>query len=41
MAELYKIVRYKSATTWIELEGITLSEIGQSEKDMYHMTSLI
>ena len=29
------------ATTWIELEGITLSEMSQSEKDKYHMTSLI
>ena len=26
---------------WIELEGIMLSEISQSEKDNYHMTSLI
>ena len=29
------------ATTWMELEGIMLSEIGQSEKDKNHMTSLI
>jgi len=29
------------ATTWMELEGIMLSEISQTEKDMYHMTSLI
>lgn len=29
------------ATTWMELEGIMLSEIRQSEKDKYHMTSLI
>ena len=29
------------ATTWIELEGITLSEISQSEKDKNHITSLI
>ena len=29
------------ATTWIELEGIMLSEISQSEKDKYHMTSPI
>ena len=26
---------------WIELEGITLSEISQSEKDRYHMFSPI
>ena len=29
------------ATTCMELEGIMLSEISQSEKDKYHMTSLI
>ena len=29
------------ATTWMELEGIMLSGISQSEKDKYHMTSLI
>ena len=28
------------AMTWMELEGIILSEISQSEKD-YHMISLI
>ena len=28
------------ATMWIELEGIMLSKISQSEKDKYHMTSL-
>ena len=27
------------ATTWMELEGVMLSEISQSDK--YHMTSLI
>ena len=27
--------------TWMELEGIMLSEISQSEKDNYHMISLI
>ena len=26
---------------WIDLESITLSEISQSEKDKYHMMSLI
>ena len=26
------------ATTWMELEGIKLSEISESEKDKYHMT---
>ena len=29
------------ATTWMELEGIMLSEISQSEKDKYHMISLM
>ena len=29
------------ATTWMKLEGIMLSEISQSEKDKYHMTSLM
>ena len=28
------------AATWMELEGIMLSEISQSEKDIYHMFSL-
>ena len=30
-----------SATTWMDLEGIMLSEIRQTEKDKYHMISLI
>ena len=29
------------ATTWMKLKGIMLSEISQSEKDKYHMTSFI
>ena len=29
------------ATTWVEMEGIMLSEISHSEKDKYHMTSLL
>ena len=29
------------ATTWVELEGIMLSEISQAEKDKYQMISLI
>ena len=29
------------AETWMELEGIKLSEVSQSEKDRYHMFSLI
>ena len=29
------------AATWMELEGIMLSEISQADKDRYHMFSLI
>ena len=29
------------AVTWMELEGIMLSEISQAEEDNYHMFSLI
>lgn len=29
------------ATTWMDLEGIMLSEISQTEKDKHHMISLI
>ena len=29
------------ATTQMKLEGITLSEISQAEKDKYHMISLV
>ena len=29
------------ATTWMKVEGIMLSEISQSEKDRYHIFSLI
>ena len=29
------------ATTWMDLEIIILSEVGQKEKDKYHMISLI
>ena len=28
------------ATTWMDLEGIMISEISQIEKDKYHMISL-
>ena len=27
--------------TWMELEGVMLSEISQAEKDRYHMFSLL
>ena len=29
------------AATWMDLEIITLSEVSQTEKDKYHMVSLI
>ena len=29
------------ATRWMDLEGIILSELSQTEKDKYHMISLI
>ena len=29
------------ATTWMDLEGITISEISQTEKDKYYTLSLI
>ena len=29
------------AATWMDLEGIVLSEISQTEKDKYHMISFI
>ena len=29
------------ATTWMDLEGIILSEISQMEKDIYYVISLI
>ena len=41
----YSAIRRKQilpfATTWMELEGIMLSEISQVEKDKYQMISLI
>ena len=43
--EYYSVIKKNEilpfATTWMELEGIMLSEISQSEKNKNHMTSLI
>ena len=43
--EYYSAIRKKEilpfATTWMEQEGITLSEISQAEKDKYQMIFLI
>ena len=43
--EYYLAIKKKEilpfASTWMELEGILLREISQSEKDKNHMTSLI
>ena len=41
--EYYSVIKKNEilpfATTWMELEGIMLSEISQSEKDKNHTTS--
>ena len=29
------------AATWMDLESVTLSEVSQTEKEKYHMASLI
>ena len=43
--EYYSAIKKKeimsSAATWMDLEIITLSEISQTEKEKYPMTSLI
>ena len=43
--EYYSAIRKKQilpfAKTWMELEGIMLSEISQTEKDKYQVISLI
>ena len=43
--EYYSAIKKKKilpfATVWMGLENIMLSEISQSEKDKYHMTSVI
>ena len=43
--ECYSAVKKKKSlpfvTVWVDLENIMLSEISQSEKDKYHMTSHI
>ena len=43
--EYYSAIRYDKyppfASTWMELEGIMLSEVSQSEKDKHYMLSLI
>ena len=43
--EYYSAIKQKAilsfATAWTDLESIILSEINQSEKDKYHMISLI
>ena len=33
--------KFTPVTLWIDLENIMLSEISQSEKDKYHMISLM
>ena len=44
MMEYYSVIKKDEilpfATTWMDLEGIMLSEISQTEKDKYCMISL-
>ena len=35
------IKKMKIVTVWMDLENIMLSEISQSEKDKYHMISML
>ena len=43
--EYYSVIRNDDyspfASTWMELEGIMLSEVSQSQKDNHHMVSVI
>ena len=43
--EYYSVIKKNEilpfAVTWMELEGIMLSEISQTEKEKYYMISLI
>ena len=42
--EFYSAIKKKMlpfTTVWMDLENIMLSEISQSEKDKYHMSSFI
>ena len=42
--EYYSAIKKKImpfAATWMDLEIVTLSEVSQTEKDKYHMISLI
>ena len=42
--EYYVAIKKKVSpfvTVWMDLENIILSEVSQSEKDKYHMTSFI
>ena len=45
MSEYYSTTRKNEilpfATTWMDLEGIMLSEVSHPEKDKYHVTSLM
>uniref|UniRef100_A0A673SVU3 Uncharacterized protein n=1 Tax=Suricata suricatta TaxID=37032 RepID=A0A673SVU3_SURSU len=45
MMEYYMAMRkneiWPFVATWVELEGVMLSEISQAEKDRYHMFSFI
>ena len=44
MNEYYSAIKDKPmpfAATWMELEGLMLSEVSQEAKDKYHVISLI
>ena len=42
MMEYYPAIKKKKiVTVWMDLENIMLSEISQSEKDKYHMISIL
>ena len=40
-SDIRKNETMSSAATWIDLEIIIVSEVSQTEKDKYHMLSLI
>ena len=45
IVEYYSTIKKKGimpfAATWMDLESVILSEVSQTEKEKYHMTSFI
>ena len=43
--EYYSVIKKKEimplATIWMDLENVILNEVSQTEKEKYHLTSLI